>query len=181
MTLESALLADGVKVEDVYKVLATPEGVDRAFAKLDQIKPQIIWWSSGAESIERLVAGDVAVTTTFNGRVTAANAAGKQLALEWDGQIYGIDFWGIVMGSPRKETAEKFIQFASDPEVQRKFPEFISYGVLNKKAIALVDAKYLNAIPTTPEHLANAMALDVQFWADNGESLEERFKAWQAQ
>lgn len=43
-TLEIALLADGVKTEDVYKVLNTPEGVTRAFAKLDQIKPNIQWW-----------------------------------------------------------------------------------------------------------------------------------------
>ncbi|MGV8364636.1 extracellular solute-binding protein, partial [Pseudomonas aeruginosa] len=43
-TLEVALLADGVNAEDLYKVLATPEGVSRAFAKLDQLKPNIQWW-----------------------------------------------------------------------------------------------------------------------------------------
>ena len=32
-SLEFALLADGVKPDEVYKVLSTPEGVDRAFAK----------------------------------------------------------------------------------------------------------------------------------------------------
>ena len=36
--LEMALMADGVPAEDVYKVLATKEGVDRAFKKLDNIK-----------------------------------------------------------------------------------------------------------------------------------------------
>ena len=35
VNLEWALIADGVPTEDVYKVLGTPEGVDRAFAKLD--------------------------------------------------------------------------------------------------------------------------------------------------
>ncbi len=42
-TLEIALMADGVKREDVYKVLATPAGVDRAFKKLDVLKPHIQW------------------------------------------------------------------------------------------------------------------------------------------
>ncbi len=36
--LEWALEADGVPPDQVYKVLATPQGVDRAFAKLDTIK-----------------------------------------------------------------------------------------------------------------------------------------------
>ena len=42
--LEWALMADGVPISDVYKVLATPEGVDRAFKKLDTIKKDIVWW-----------------------------------------------------------------------------------------------------------------------------------------
>ena len=42
--LEFALFADGVSPADVYKVLATSEGVDRAFRRLDQLKPYIVWW-----------------------------------------------------------------------------------------------------------------------------------------
>ena len=47
--LEFALMADSVKPADVYKVLSTPAGVDRAFAKLDTIKSQVVWWSAGAQ------------------------------------------------------------------------------------------------------------------------------------
>jgi len=36
-TLEIALIADGVAPKDVYKVLATDEGIERAFKKLDSI------------------------------------------------------------------------------------------------------------------------------------------------
>jgi len=42
------LIADGVEPKDVYKVLGTPAGVDRAFKKLDTIKKNIVWWESGA-------------------------------------------------------------------------------------------------------------------------------------
>jgi len=47
--LEMALVADGVAAADVYDVLATSEGVDRAFAKLDSIKDSVVWWESGAQ------------------------------------------------------------------------------------------------------------------------------------
>src|SRR3546814_588678 len=49
VNLEWALLADGVKEEDVYKVLATPEGQAQAFAKLDTIKSEIVWFDSRSE------------------------------------------------------------------------------------------------------------------------------------
>ena len=46
--LEMALMGDGVPADQVYAVLKTPEGVDRAFAKLDSIKKDIVWWETGA-------------------------------------------------------------------------------------------------------------------------------------
>lgn len=39
-SLEFALMADGVAPKDVYQTLATPAGVERAFRKLDELKPQ---------------------------------------------------------------------------------------------------------------------------------------------
>lgn len=75
-TLEVALLADGVKAEDLYKVLATPEGVSRAFAKLDQLKPNIQWWEAGAQPPQWLAAGDVVMSAAYNGRIAAAQKEG---------------------------------------------------------------------------------------------------------
>ena len=49
--LEFALIADGVKPSEVYDVLKGPGGVDRAFKKLDEIKPAItVWWTSGQQA-----------------------------------------------------------------------------------------------------------------------------------
>ena len=47
--LEWALIADGVSPDKVYDVLATKEGQDRAFKKLDEIKDHVIWWTAGAQ------------------------------------------------------------------------------------------------------------------------------------
>lgn len=49
---EIALMADGVAPEDVYDELSTEEGVDRAFAKLDELKEHIQWWEAGAQPPE---------------------------------------------------------------------------------------------------------------------------------
>lgn len=72
-TLEVALMADGVPPAKVIEVLAGPGGVDRAFAKLDELKPNIQWWKSGSESLQLLGSGETVMSYAWNGRVAAAN------------------------------------------------------------------------------------------------------------
>ena len=177
-TLEFALLADGVAKEDVYTLLGTEEGVQRAFRKLDQIKPDIQWWESGAQPLQWLAAGDVVMTSAYNGRVTSAQAEGQSFEMQWNGSLYDLDHWAIVKGSPKKALAENFIAFARAPVQQKHFVEAIPYGPSNTKTVALVDEAVGSKLPTSPDNLKNARATDAEFWIDHGEDLEERFIAW---
>jgi len=179
-TLEIALLADGVKREDVYPLLATQAGVDRAFRKLDQLKPSIQWWESGAQPLQWLVAGDVVMSSAYNGRVGAAAKEGHAFKMVWDNSLYDLDSWAIVKGSPHKALAEQFIAFANQPENQKVFAENIPYGPTNKKTIALLDPAIAANLPTAPANLANALPVDTKFWIEHGEDLEQRFNAWAA-
>ena len=107
--LEFALMADGVPPADVYKVLRTPEGVDRAFKKLDEIKPDIVWWESGAQPLQLLASGEVVMTTAYNGRITGINKTeGKNFKVVWPGSIYAIDSWVILKDSPNKDAGDGF-------------------------------------------------------------------------
>ncbi len=179
--LEFALMADGVKTADVYKVLATPGGAERAFKKLGALKPHIQWWEAGAQPPQFLVAGDVAMSTVFNGRIDAANREGKNLKITWAGGIYDLDYWVVPKGSPNKDAAHKFIAFASTPEAQAEYARHIAYGPTNQKALAKLDAKVLANLPTAPANAKDALQFDLKFWADQGEDLEKRFASWAAQ
>ena len=179
--LEFALMAEGVKPADVYKVLATKEGAERAFKKLTELKSSIQWWEAGAQPPQFLVAGDVAMTTVYNGRIDAANREGKNLKITWMGGIYDLDYWVIPKGAPNKDASLKFIAFASTPEAQAEYAKNIAYGPTNTKALAKLDAKVLGGLPTSPANSADALQFDLKFWADQGEQLENRFAAWAAQ
>lgn len=176
--LEFALMADGVKPADVYKVLATKDGAARAFKKLGELKPNIQWWEAGAQPPQFLVAGDVAMTTVYNGRIDAANREGKNLKIGWTGGIYDLDYWVIPKGSPNKDAALKFIAFASTPEAQAEYAKSIAYGPTNNKALAKLDAKVLDNLPTSPANAKDALQFNLKFWADQGEDLEKRFASW---
>ncbi|MFQ6574019.1 ABC transporter substrate-binding protein [Pseudomonas sp. UM16] len=177
-TLEFALLADGVSNQDVYTLLGTEAGIQRAFKKLDEIKSNIQWWDSGAQPLQWLAAGDVVMTSAYNGRVTSAQEEGQSFAMQWNGSLYDLDHWAIVKGSAKKALAERFIAFASEPVQQKNFVEAIPYGPSNTNAMSLVDKRVGEKLPTAPENLKNARATDAEFWIDHGEDLEERFNAW---
>lgn len=179
-TLEVALLADGVKQEDLYKVLGTPAGVSRAFAKLDQIKPYIQWWEAGAQPPQWLAAGDVVMSAAYNGRIAAAQKEGVKLAIVWPGSLYDPEYWAVVKGTPNKALAEKFIAFASQPQTQKVFSENIPYGPVHKGTMALLPSDVQAALPTAPANLKDARAVDAAFWVDHGEELELRFNTWAA-
>lgn len=180
-TLEFALMADGVSVNDVYKVLATPAGVERAFKKLDEIKSQVVWWKSGAQPIQLLASGEVVMTSAYNGRVSAANRTDKKnFKVVWPGSIYAVDSWVVLKNSANKGAGMDYIAFASAPENQKNLPEYIAYGLTNKAAVGMVDAKYQAELPTTPANAEGAIPINANFWVENIDKLTERFNAWAA-
>ncbi|WP_152047530.1 ABC transporter substrate-binding protein [Aureimonas psammosilenae] len=180
--LEFALLADGVNKDEVYEVLATPEGVDRAFRKLDELKSNLVWWESGAQPLQLLASGEVAMTSAYNGRITGINRSEKKnFKVVWPGSIYSVDSWAVLKGAENRQAGMDFVAFASEAENQAKLPAYVAYGLPNKDASALVPAEYRADLPTDSNNIADALAIDVDFWIDNTEDLTERFNAWLAQ
>ncbi len=178
--LEFALMADGVAPKDVYKVLATKAGQDRAFKKLDELKPNIQWWEAGAQPPQFLVAGDVVMTTAYNGRIDAAQREGKNLKVVWNGSIYDLDYWAIPKGSPNRDLAEKYIAYTLTSKPQQEYAKHIAYGPVNRAAIKALDAKTLADLPNSPANGKNAVLQDAGFWTDHGDELEQRFASWAA-
>ncbi|AJX31395.1 bacterial extracellular solute-binding family protein [Burkholderia oklahomensis C6786] len=176
--LEFALMADGIAPKDVYKVLATKAGQDRAFKKLDELKPNIQWWEAGAQPPQFLVAGDVVMASAFNGRIDAAQKEGKNLKVVWNGSIYDLDYWAIPKGSPNKALAEEFISYTISPGPQKDFAKRIAYGPVNLAAIKSLDAKTLANLPNSPTNGKSAVLQNITFWTDHGDELEQRFAAW---
>lgn len=186
--LEMTLMADGVPPGEVYEVLATPDGQDRAFAKLDTIKDQIVWWEAGAQPVQLLADGEVVMTLAFNGRVLdAALEEGMPLKTIWDGQIYELEGWVIPKGAPHEEDARRFLAWSTGSAPLARFSELSSYGPPRHSSLALVgdyrDSKVSVAphLPTAEANMATALASDVTFWADHDAELKQRFATWLAQ
>ena len=182
-TLEIALLADGVSPADIYTVLGTPEGMDRAYAKLDELKPNILWWSSGAESIQRLASAEVVMSTAWNGRPFLANKNdGRDFRIVWEaGGIVAMDNWVILNGSPKVESAYSFLAFAARPDIGAAFMKGIPYGVGQTGAYELLTEEERGQLPSSPANMQASVTTDQVFWVDNLDSIQQRFDTWKAQ
>ena len=187
-TLEMALMADGVAPDEVYDTLSTEEGVDRAFAKLDEIKDDIVWWEAGAQPPQLLADGEVTMTMAYNGRIfNAAVGEDQPFEVVWDGQILDFDLFVIPVGAPNPEAAMEYIRFATDTQRLADQAQYISYGPSRQSSGALVgtyqdgETEMAPHMPTAEANLENALTTDAEFWADNDAELNERFNAWLAQ
>ncbi len=186
-TLELALLADGVPPENVYSELATPAGADRAFAALDKIKDDVLFWSKAEQPITWLLEEKVSMAAGYSGRIFRAAVGDHHIGVLWDGQIYDIDAWAIPKTSNNKEEAMRFISFATSPQRLAAQAELIAYGPMRKSAIALVGkhpiihVEMQEYLPTAPQNFKKALKFDEAWWTQNGAALTQRYAEWQTQ
>ncbi len=187
-TLELTLLADGVAPSDVYTTLGTEAGANRAFAALDKIRPDIVWWDKAANPIDWLMDKKAAMAAGYSGRIFRAAILNRQrLDVIWDGQVYDLDMWAIPKAARNKDAAKRFIAFATGPAPMAAQASLIAYGPMRKSAIALVgkhptvDIDMKTYLPTAPDNFKKALKFDEAWWDAHGEDLGKRFQTWRAQ
>jgi putative spermidine/putrescine transport system substrate-binding protein len=184
-TLEFALMGDGVPADEVYDLLETDEGVERAFNKLDSIKDDIVWWEAGAQPPQLLADGEVVMSAAYNGRIfNAAVAEDQPLEIVWDGQILDFDLWVIPKGTPKLQAALDFVAFSTSTQPLADQAAWIAYGPARQSSAELVGlyndgvTEMAPHMPTAAANLTNALVNDYEFWVDNDAELNERFNAW---
>ncbi len=176
VNMEWALLADGVAKEDLYKMLETEEGQQRALNKLATIKDDIIWYDSWSQAPLLLNDGGAVMVQVANGRIfNAIHQEGKPFEMVWDGNLYDLDVWAIVKGTKHKKLAEEFIRFATSSKALSSM-QLVAYGPTRQSSYKYVDKDVIPMLPTS--HLDEGMQSSGVFWADYGESLGEKFNEW---
>ena len=186
--LEMALLADGVPTDEVYSLLSTEAGVDRAFDVLSRIAGNLRFWTSGEEPVALLQSGEVVLSTAYNGRVAAAYLSGAtEIKSIYEGQILDEEWFAIVSGTPNEAAALDFLAYVAEPVQQAAQARWIPYGPMRRSALKIIEAgepwfhsgqPVLPHLPSREDRIENALVLDSEFWADHGEALTNRFADW---
>ncbi len=162
--IEIALMADGVAIKDLY-----PLDLDRAFAKLQEIKPNILKFHHSAGEHDQLYSTEqVDIGEGLSGRVGALAIAGAPYEFTWNQGVKSPQCYGIVKGSSMTDAAYKWLDVATRPEVQAKIvsPELM-YAPANRKSLDLTPPEWRKYMATSPEAEENSFFLDSSWWADN--------------
>ncbi|MBN9672549.1 ABC transporter substrate-binding protein [Roseibium aggregatum] len=166
--LEPALMADGVAPEDVYKVLDSEEGIERALNKIRELRPHIdVFWSSGAQQAQLMKDGEVDMTTGWNGRFDNAKKDGAKVAYSFNQALLDYDCFAIPKGAPNKDLAMKFLAEVSKPEYQDDLPKYITYGPTNAAAYetGVISPETAAGLPSSPENAAMQLPISLEWYA----------------
>ena len=179
----AALLAEGlegVPAAEVYDVLSTPEGVDRAFAKLDEIKNDIVWWKSGAQPLQFIGSGEVDYAFGYTGRIIRAKDEGADYEMNWNTLVYSVDYWAAVKGSPKTQEAMELIDWITDAGPLREQANVYPSSPANKEINQDPEIRAKNP-GMVLNHADEGLFISTEFWIANGDDLEARFTSWAAQ
>ncbi len=172
--LEFALLADGVPKGKLY-----PIDLDRAFKSLDRVRPSIRkFWDTGALSAQMLADKEVVLGSIWNGRLQAIADKGAPVAIEWNEAALQVQFWAVMKGAKNAENAQRFIDFACQPQIQAAVAGFIPYGPTNRQAFKYIKADVAARLPSSPENKPKAFLHNARWWADNRSKVSERWSQW---
>lgn len=178
-TLESALIADGVPLDKLY-----PLDVNRALAKLDTIKQDIVWWSTGGQSVQDFQNGSCDIGIVWSGRVYAAVTQDHQpLAMTWNQGGWVSCLLGIPKGAPNPQAAQAFLRMlVLDHSANVALANAISYPtVVGQSGVAMTSfSKEARPYVTFGSNLKLATAENDSYYESTMSSLLPEFTKWQA-
>jgi putative spermidine/putrescine transport system substrate-binding protein len=172
--LEFALMAAGVPPDKLY-----PIDIDLAFASYDKIKASVVkWWETGAVPVQMLTDHEVVLTSVWNGRMAAIQAAGVPAAISWNQGLLKRDCWAVPKNSPNKANAMKFIAFSTLAISQARLSMLIPYGSVNNKSAEYLSEKQQEALPSAPAIRSQLVPYDYEWWVDNRDTVIGRWNKW---
>jgi len=179
--LEGALLADGVPVDKLY-----PLDVERAWRMLDKLRPLVSkWYTSHAQALQLLGAGEASVANTVGPRGITAKRAGAPVDVDYGQGRLASDNWCVMKGVRNKKVALEFINTALDPKMQAAIAKKVPYGPSNADAFEFLSAQEAADLTTSPANIKQQFWWNTDWWNSPGpdgktqrEAQGERFAKW---
>ncbi len=178
-SLEPAIMADGVPVDQVYQALDSEDGIKRAIDKIRKLKPSIaVWWSSGAQHAQLMKDGEVDMTTGWNGRFDVARKDGAKVAYTFEQALLDYDCFAIPKGAPHLDEAMKFLAEISKAKYQSNLPKYITYGPTNAEAFKLgtIDEAVAKTLPSYPANAAMQLPVNLDWYSKWEQKAAEMYQ-----
>lgn len=173
--MAAALLADGVPRSALF-----PLDIDRALAKLDQIRPAVsLWWKTGDQSVQGMRNGDYSIGQIWLSRAQALKNEGLPVAWSYKASFLVSDRIALLKQAPNRENALKLAAFwLNSPEAQAKVCEALSCTPPSAAAIALMSPQARATMPSSDDVKTYLVVPDSQWINAHAARMLELWNAW---
>ncbi|MRX44631.1 extracellular solute-binding protein [Agromyces kandeliae] len=176
-TLEAALLADGVAPDALY-----PLDVDRALAKLDEIKDDITWWTSGAQSIESFENGSCDIGILWANRAfVAASENGFPASITWNEAGYSNSVWAIPADAPNAAAAQELLaNVIENTDGQIAFASKVPTPI-PASVVGLEPASFPSDVQQflpIGDNVTDSIRQDIGYYSENIDAVLDQFNRW---
>lgn len=173
VNLEIALMADGVGPEDLY-----PLDLDRAFAKLTELRPNLVFWRSGAQSTQMMESQEVDMLMAWSSRAYPALKNDAPFEPVWNQHIVYNNVLAIPKGAPYPEVSADYIRLAIQPDRQARVSELYPVTPAVIGTNPKLDEAGKKIFAATPERTANAVRPNLAWVAEHSEEIQKRWLEW---
>lgn len=173
--LAAALLADGVPADKLF-----PLDLDRAFRKMDEIRPHVaLWWKTGDQSVQGFRNGEYVMGMIWQTRASALRAEKQPLDWSQNQAVLVGDRWALIKGAPNRENAIRFLTFyAENIEGQARRCEAQTCTPTSRKAAAMMSTDAQKTLPLAPDVFSGLIVPDADWINANKAMMLDRWNAW---
>jgi putative spermidine/putrescine transport system substrate-binding protein len=171
---EAALMADGVAKEDLY-----PVDMERALAKIEEIKPHVSqWWTTAAQAPQLLLDGEADMCMAYTGSMSKLALEGAPIDLTFNQGFVYYDFFSIPKGAPNYENALKLLSWRLDAERAARLTEAYPVAVPSPLVFEAADPELRELWANNPDNMEKAVEWSPDFWgapSPNGTTTNEEY------
>ncbi|WP_328365015.1 extracellular solute-binding protein [Streptomyces sp. NBC_00445] len=172
--MELALLADGVPKDKIY-----PLDFDRATAKLDELKPHMIFYDTYAQGQQYMAQGSASMIATSSARMIQLKNDGKPADFTFqDAMLYPWSAFTMPQKPQNADAVNALLDYMSTPEQQALIAKKIYLGPTVSKALDLLSDKELALTPSAPDNVAKQLSVDVDYLGTTDATYVEKFTSW---
>ena len=184
-TLEWALVAYGIPINEVYQLLSTERGIRLAFAKLDTIKSHIHWWKN-TDELKDLIKNSQVSLAAGPHNVFFDLQFNQPMEILWNSQLVVEMNLGINAKSTNIEPAKELINKLMSDSVQFKLSYEYAFGPTNKQTLKTLGllpqaGQVLVFVPTYKKNMRKAIWMDYNWHQTLEDVINKRFSEWRNQ
>ncbi|MGF7159563.1 putative spermidine/putrescine transport system substrate-binding protein [Rhodoligotrophos appendicifer] len=171
-TLEAALMADGVPMDQLY-----PLDVDRALKKLEVLKPHLILWDTGASSQQVFRDGEVVMGQIWHTRANLIKKeSGGRFDFTFNQGLLQPGVMSVPVNNPAgTKVAMDFLASMQDPKSQVKLLELLGNGPANPAAEGTYPPELAAINPGAPENRKLMVLQNAEWYGANIVPVTKRF------